>query len=122
MDWLMEDRIARNQATFRAANERIRAAAGVYDVRTPVPFICECADPTCSEVVRLELDQYEEIRSDSRRFLNVPGHQTAAQGVSVVVEERKDYVIVENMGHAGEVAEALDEREATEHHDHASEE
>ena len=65
MDWLMEEWIARNQATFRAANERIGAAAGVYDVATPVPFICECADPTCTEVVLLELDQYEEIRSDS---------------------------------------------------------
>ncbi len=116
----MEDRIARIQATFRAANERIGAAAGVYDVRTPVPFICECADPTCSEVVRLELDQYEEIRSDSRRFLNVPGHQTAAQGVSVVVEERNGYVIVEKMGHAGKIAEALDERDATEHLDQAA--
>ena len=110
----MEDRIARNQATFRAANERIGAAAGVYDVATPVPFICECADPTCTEVVRLELDQYEEIRSDSRRFLNVPGHQKAAQAVSVVVEERNGYVIVEKMGHAGEIAEALDERDAAE--------
>jgi hypothetical protein len=112
MDRLMEDRIARNQATFREANERIGAAAGVYEVATPVPFICECADPSCSEIVRLELDQYEEIRSDSRRFLNVPGHQSAAQGVSVVVEERKGYVIVEKVGHAGEVAEALDERDA----------
>ena len=65
MQRLMEERIARNQATFRAANERIGAAAGVYDVATPVPFICECADPICTEVVLLELDQYEEIRSDS---------------------------------------------------------
>ena len=119
MDRLMEERIARNQATFRAANERIGAAAGVYDVATPVPFICECADPTCSEVVRLELDQYEEIRSDPRLFLNVPGHQTAAQGASVVVEERNNYVIVEKTGHAGEVAEALDERDAGEDLDQA---
>ena len=57
MERLMEERIARNQATFREANERIGAAAGVYDVATPVPFICECADPACTEVVRLELDR-----------------------------------------------------------------
>jgi hypothetical protein len=114
MERLMEERIARNQATFRAANERTGAAVGVYDIASPVPFICECADPSCTEVVRLELDQYEEIRSDSRRFLNVPGHQTVAQGVSVIVEERNGYVIVEKMGHAGEIAEALDERDAAE--------
>ena len=122
MERLMEERIARNQATFRAANERTGAAAGVYDIATPVPFICECADPTCSEVVRLELDQYEEIRSDSRRFFNAPGHETAAQGVSVVVEERNGYVIVEKVAHAGEVAEALDERDAAEDLDQAASE
>jgi hypothetical protein len=122
VDRLMEERIARNQATFRTANERIGAAAGVYEVATPVPFICECADPTCSEIVRLELDQYEEIRSNTRRFFSVPGHETAAQGVSVVVEERSGYVIVEKLGHAGEVAEALDEREAAEGLGHAASE
>jgi hypothetical protein len=122
MERLMEERIARNQATFRAANERIGAAAGVYDIATPVPFICECADPTCTAVVRVELDQYEEIRSDSRRFLTVPGHQTAALGVSVLVEERNGYVIVEKMGHAGQIAEALDERDAGEDLAQASEE
>jgi hypothetical protein len=107
---LMEERIAHNQATFREANERIGAAAGVYEVETPVPFICECADPTCSEIVRLLLVQYEEIRSEPRHFLNVPGHQAASQGAAVVVEERDGYTIVEKIGLAGEIAEALDER------------
>ncbi|MDP9491311.1 MAG: hypothetical protein M3P42_03790 [Actinomycetota bacterium] len=112
MDRLMEERIALNQATFREANERINAAAGVYAVDIPVPFICECADPTCAEVVRLALSQYEEIRADSRHFLNVPGHQAAAQGAAAVVAEREGYVIAEKVGHAGEIAEALDPRNA----------
>jgi hypothetical protein len=42
----------------------------------------------------------------------VPGHQTAAQGFGVVVEERDGYLVVEKVGRAGEVAEALDERTA----------
>lgn len=112
MDRLMEERIALNQATFREANERINAAAGVYAVDIPVPFICECADPTCAEVVRLALSQYEEIRADSRHFLNVPGHQAAAQGAAAVVAEREGYVISVKTGHAGEIAEALDQRNA----------
>jgi hypothetical protein len=114
MDRLMEERIAKNDATFRAANERIVAVAGDHGVETAVPFICECADPTCSEIVLLELEQYEEIRANSRRFLNFPGHQAAAQGAAVVVAERDGYVIVEKIGHAGEVVEALDERNADE--------
>jgi hypothetical protein len=99
-----------NQATFRDANERINTAAGVYAVDIPVPFICECADPTCSEIVRLALGEYEEVRADPRHFLNVPGHQSAAQGAATVVEEREGYVIAEKTGHAGEIVEALDKR------------
>jgi hypothetical protein len=116
MDRLIEKRIARNNATFREANERIGVVAGIYGVEGAVPFICECEDPACSEIVPLELGQYEEIRADSRRFLNVPGHEAAAQGAAVVVERREGYVIVEKVGHAGDVAEALDKRKAVEEH------
>jgi hypothetical protein len=114
MDRLIEERIAKNDATFRDANERIDAAAEAYGVVTPVPFICECANPTCSKIVPLELEQYEEIRANPRHFLNIPGHQAAAQGAAVVVAERDGYVIVEKIGHAGEVVDALDERNADE--------
>jgi hypothetical protein len=114
MDRLTEKRIARNDATFREANERISTAAAIYDLDMAVPFICECADPACSEIVPLELRQYEEIRADSRHFFNVPGHEAAAHGAAIVVEEHDGYVIVEKVGHAGEVAEALDERRAVE--------
>lgn len=114
MDRLIEERVALNDAAFRDANERIGAAAGVYDVQTPIPFICECADPNCTEVVTLDLDQYEEIRADSRRFFNIPGHEAASQGAAVVVTERDGYVIVEKTGRAGDVAEALDDRNTEE--------
>jgi hypothetical protein len=110
MNRLVEERIARNDAAFRRANERISAAAETYGVDIPVPFVCECADPKCSEVVRLKLEEYEEIRADSRRFFHVPGHRDAEGTAGVVVAERDGYVIVEKTGHAAEVAEALDER------------
>src|SRR5512132_132004 len=124
MDRLMEERIAKNDATFRDANERIAAAAGAYGLDFPVPFICERADPTCSQIVPLELGHYEKIRAVSRHFLNTPGHDAAAQGAAVVVAERDGYVIVEKIGHAGDVVEALDERNADEglHQTAASEE
>jgi hypothetical protein len=114
MDRLIEERIAKNNAIFREANEQISAAAGVYQVDMPIPFLCECPAPTCREIVRLELEEYEAIRADSRRFLNVPGHHDAAQEAAVVVEERDGYVIIEKVGRAGEIVEALDERKAAE--------
>jgi hypothetical protein len=79
----------------------------------PVPFVCECADRGCSELVRLDLDEYEEIRANSRHFLSAPGH-LAAEGAAVVVAERDGYVIVEKVGHAGDIVEALDERRSEE--------
>ena len=106
MDELSEERIARNNATFRDANEHIGAAAGAYGIDSPIPFICECADAQCSAIVRLTLVQYEEVRADSRHFLNIPGHQDAAE----VVAERDGYVIVEKVGRAGDIVDALDER------------
>lgn len=110
MDQLTQQRIAQNDATFRNANERIGVAAGIYGAEMPVPFICECADPGCSEIITIGLEPYEEVRANPRHFLNVPGHEAAAQGTAVVVAQRKGYVIVETIGHAGEVAEALDDR------------
>jgi hypothetical protein len=106
VDALIEERIARNNATFRDANEHIGAAAGAYGIDSPVPFICECADARCSAIVRLTLEQYEEVRADSRHFLNVPGHEDAAEIVAV----RDGYVIVEKLGRAGDIVDALDER------------
>ena len=69
------EQVARNDAIYRAANERIEAAAEEYEVAGPIPFICECADATCTNVVLLTLTQYERIRGHPTHFLNLPGHE-----------------------------------------------
>jgi hypothetical protein len=101
------ERVARNDATFREANDGIASAAREAEV-PQVPFICECADLRCTEIVRLSLAEYEQIRADSRRFINVDGHETAAQGYAEVVARCEGYVVVEKLGEAGELAERLD--------------
>ena len=110
MDRSEEERIARNNATFRQANERISAIAAEYQADFRLPFVCECADATCREILRLFPEQYEEIRANSRHFLQAPGHDVADRGSAVIVAERDNYVIVEKTGHAGDVSEAMDER------------
>ena len=111
VDEIREERIARNDAAFRTANERIREAAEQYEITEQVPFFCECADPACREIVHLALDEYEAIRSEPRRFFNAPGHQVAAQGAADVLEQNDRYVVLDKTGRAGEVAEDLDERD-----------
>ena len=106
MEDSVAERVARNDATFRAANERIRAAAETLDTTIDlVPFLCECADERCVEIVRLALREYGEVRSNPRWFVIAPGHDPSASDSVEVVAERDGHVIVEKVGRAGEAAE-----------------
>jgi hypothetical protein len=106
------ERIAENQSTFRNANERIEAAADDMALTDRLPFICECPDRTCMQLVRLTLGEYEEVRREPTWFLTAPGHEALAveAGAGVIVTRHDGYVLVEKVGEAGEVAEELSER------------
>src|SRR4051812_5575696 len=84
---LSAERIGRNDAIFRAANESIAKVVEAADLAAAAPFICECADRRCTEIVSMSLDEYAQIRSHPRRFLNAPGHEASAQGWGQVVED-----------------------------------
>jgi hypothetical protein len=103
---LTQERIAENQSRFREANERIESAADGMALVGPVPFICECADVTCTEIVRLSIEGYEEVRYDPRLFFCAPGHQAIAvtARAGAVVGEGPGYVLVEKIGVAGKIA------------------
>jgi hypothetical protein len=105
-DELIQERLARNQTAFREANERIESTAEGMALLGRVPFICECADPGCTEIVRLSLVEYEQIRQYATRFFNTPGHEILSvdAGASVVVGEMPGCVLVEKVGVAGEIA------------------
>ncbi len=110
----MKVRIAKNEAMFRAANERIELeaeAAGMGGVS--VPFVCECPDPSCTDTLELTLADYEAVRTGPTRFFTIPGHQALAvqANAAVVVEERDDVCIAEKIGIAGEVAAAYHGRD-----------
>jgi len=109
LERVVEERIGKNDSMFRAANERIAEFAGAdaSGEEEPIPFLCECADPTCNRLILLDQARYSEVRRNPRWFLNAPGHEHAALGAAVVVQEYDNYLIVEKTGRAGEVAEAL---------------
>src|SRR3954471_314244 len=77
---LSAERIARNDAIFRNANEGISEAAEAAEIEDRVPLICECADPACREIVQMSMQEYREIREDPRLFWNVPGHEASTCG------------------------------------------
>ena len=65
MGEMSAERVARTDATFREANEKIEAVAESIEVEDSVPFLCECADMGCTDVISLSLGDYEEIRPDA---------------------------------------------------------
>ena len=60
--------------------------------------------------MRLAAEEYEAIRRDPRRFVNAPEHESNGLGWCRVVHEFDRYTVVEKIGEAGELAEALDPR------------
>ena len=100
-------RRALNEDIFREMNERLEELGEEFG-EANVEFVCECADPACSESLSIPVSVYEAVRSSGRRFVLVPGHQSA--DLERVVEEHADYVVVVKVGEAGEVAEDTDPR------------
>ena len=102
---LEPERVAAVASTFREANERIELAAHNGVLAGPIPFLCECADPTCTAIVRLTLEQYEHVRAHPHRFVSVYGHETLAvdAGAAEVVLVAA-HVVLELRGVAATIA------------------
>lgn len=105
---LSAEQIGRNDSIFRQANERINEFAEAQQVEDSTPFICECADMACQEVIHMTPAEYSWIRKGARQFLNVPGHEASSQGWAQVIERHDFYVVVEKIGPAGDVADQLE--------------
>jgi hypothetical protein len=104
---ISEERAAKNEISFREANERLGEKRVELDAAGRTPFLCECSDARCTELVRLTLAEYERVRSNPRWFLVASGHDP---GASRAAEERGGYAIVEKTGVAGAIAEEQDPR------------
>src|SRR5436305_197807 len=101
------ERRALNENVFREMNERLEQLGEEFGDGT-VEFLCECADPACTAALSIPLAVYEAVRDHARRFVIVPGHQR--EDAERVVEEHPNYLVVEKLGEAGEVAEDTDPR------------
>jgi len=101
-----EVRAARNQSMFRAVNEQMRTLNEAFQaVSKEWAIACECADPTCVETISIAPDEYATIRGNPRQFAVLHGH--VYPDVEDVVSETERYAVVEKIGRAASVAEAL---------------
>jgi hypothetical protein len=101
-----QELIAVHQANFRSANDKIHATAVAQELAGQLPFICECADPTCRGLVQLSAETYQAVRRHPRGFFNISGHEASsvAAGAERVVAVMSELTLVMKIGAAGELA------------------
>ena len=103
-------RLAENEALFREVNENIEAAAspqGPHDGHL-FGFFCECSDLRCTQLVLMDLREYEAVRANARAFVVAAGHELPE--IETVMEHHQRYQVVVKVGEAAELAEDRDPR------------
>jgi hypothetical protein len=90
--WLLEppDERFAGQNIFRSINDRILELDGAW--ADEHQFVCECADLSCSRVMRLQTWEYETVRADPAQFAVLPGHEQPWSNQVVIRSE--GYVVV----------------------------
>jgi hypothetical protein len=98
-----EERKALNQAAFREANEGIRETQeALAYADAPLPFICECDRPECTQVLPIGTADYERVREKGTQFVVVSGHEN---GWDPIWAGETGYVVLDKTGIEGIVAE-----------------
>ena len=97
-------RAARNELVFRAVNEQIMDVTERFQAElSELDLVCECADPSCTGMVRLEVEEFSEIDQAENAFIVLRGHEDAQ--VEDVVTERPGYVVVRKRDVAARIVE-----------------
>jgi hypothetical protein len=102
-----QDRIARNEVTYRDVNEAIEAGRHGDDDQ-PRPYMCECGLLECNDLIELTVAEYEAVRAHPQRFFMVAGHEIP--DVEHVVERHERYTVAEKLEIGARIAEETDPR------------
>jgi hypothetical protein len=100
-----EIRAARNQALFRAINEKMLDLNEAFgEIVGNFDIACECSRIDCVELLEIPPDAYRAVRSNPRTFVVRVEHVDPA--VEGVRSNHVGYVVVEAIGHGAQVADA----------------
>jgi hypothetical protein len=107
------DRVARNEAMYRAVNREIEQASeqtgrGGDD---QLEVLCECGEDGCSSTLALTITEYDQTHRQRDRFVVAPGHEDPE--IERIVTRNEHYLVVDKFGEAERVAEAEERREGT---------
>jgi hypothetical protein len=106
-----EERLARNEASFRSLNDSLGANVHqqLSGSESAVPgFVCECGNDDCEDIIQVELSVYEKTRRDPCLFLLRPGHQ--APDVENVVQREEHYFVVRKHEEVAKIVRETDPR------------
>ena len=87
------ERLVRNQVLFREVNDRIREVTEKFGIAQEADFVCECSRDDCTEILVLDVDEYESIRSNPTLFVIAHGHEMPE--VEKVIEANGRFTVVE---------------------------
>jgi hypothetical protein len=71
-------------------------------------FVCECGAMECAAILRVDVEDYERVRSDARLFLVKPGHEIA--DVEDVVERTDGFLVVRKHSDVSDVVHETNPR------------
>ena len=95
-----------NEAAFRKVNEGMEVG---QDPSGMLTFVCECGRLGCSDLIQLSREEYEQVRTNPRRFAIIAGHEILE--AEEVVERNDRYLVVEKAGDPeAEIVEHTDPR------------
>lgn len=104
----VQERLSANESVFREINEGIERGQWPGEEDAPVGFRCECARLGCNELIEVSPREYEQVRSDPRHFMVLPGHERL--DVEKVVARHSGYLVVEKLDRAADHAIETDPR------------
>jgi hypothetical protein len=103
-------RIAEHEVRFRDINERLHEGiVGVVEADELIDFLCECGAADCRDGLRVTLGEYEAVRSSSRQFAVVPGHEIP--DVEDVIRREDRFVVVRKHEDTTAIVAAADPRD-----------
>ena len=100
-----DERIAKNETVFRAANREIEqaeqeAGGGANNL---IEVLCECGKSGCSGLISLTVADYDGVHSQKDRFVVLRGHESSE--IERIVYDKATFLVVDKFGEAEEIAE-----------------
>jgi hypothetical protein len=107
------DRVAQNEAMYRAVNREIEQASAdaVRGQNEQLEVLCECGEDGCNATLAMTIAEYDEAHVQRDRFIVASGHENPE--IEVIVARTDDYLVVDKFGEAEKIAEAEERREGT---------